>query len=374
MSHVFRMALLALALCSLAVANAAGHGGAVFPVSYCVYDLGGGGVNEAGQEIVFRLTDMNNLGQVAGVRSVYPEPSKGFVWSPARGIRWLGTLPGDESSEAVGINDAGVVVGQSALGDVARPFVWDARRGMRPLNVALGTAASAADINLRGQTVGTTTIETDVYHGYRRERNGAVTEIPAFGRPFPLEYSYAFALNDSGTVVGISSGSDRTRPTEGYIWSEALGIQPLSSPDQLATWPRAINNRGEVVGGGVEPDQRAFIWTQASGLEELGWLPDGDTSYAEAFDINDWGTAVGTALTADLQGHAFVWRRHQGMQDLNALLDPTSALAPHVIVHGAVSINNLGWIAAQGRDVRTPAGWHGFILVPRWRVGVPRCD
>lgn len=181
-------------------------------------------------------------------------------------------------------------------------------------------------------------------------------------------------MNDFGTVVGISSGSDRTRPTEGYIWSEALGIQPLSSPDQLATWPRAINNRGEVVGGGVEPDQRAFIWTQASGLEELGWLPDGDTSYAEAFDINDWGTAVGTALTADLQGHAFVWRRHQGMQDLNALLDPTSTLAPHVVVHGAVSINNLGWIAAGGRDVRIPAGSHGFILVPRWRVGVPRCD
>lgn len=63
----------------------------------------------------------------------------------------------------------------------------------------------------------------------------------------------------------------------------------------------AINNHGQVVGtsGG-----KAFIWDSLNGMRELQGL-GGDYTYAYA--INDAGTAVGGAWTADNAIHATMW-------------------------------------------------------------------
>ena len=60
--------------------------------------------------------------------------------------------------------------------------------------------------------------------------------------------------------------------------------------------------------------------------------------------------------------------------NLNLMLDETSELAPHVVVQVAKGINDLGWIVAEGSDLRQPGGSHSFLLVPRWQAGHPRCD
>lgn len=124
-------------------------------------------------------------------------------------------------------------------------------------------------------------------------------------------------------------------------------------------------------GGGLI---RAFLWAAAGGRMDLGTFSDLDIASAEAFDINEWGTVVGGAQTTTLQSHAFIWRRSHGMKDLNSMLDPTSSLAPYVVIQVAKAINELGWIAAQGNDLRQLGGSHSFVLVPRWRAGTPRCD
>ncbi|MCA1829699.1 MAG: hypothetical protein ABR567_16800 [Myxococcales bacterium] len=104
---------------------------------------------------------INGRGEVAGFSDLPGDaPDRpnfhAFFWSSSTGIEDLGTLPGDSLSLAFGINDQGVVVGQS-IGSGSRAFVY-ANGVMSDLN-ALVPAGSpfliyANDINDRGEIVG----------------------------------------------------------------------------------------------------------------------------------------------------------------------------------------------------------------------------
>jgi probable HAF family extracellular repeat protein len=58
--------------------------------------------------------DVNSLGQVVGYSDIKGDANfHAFLWTRETGMQDLGTLPGDASSLAVNINDAGEVVGVS---------------------------------------------------------------------------------------------------------------------------------------------------------------------------------------------------------------------------------------------------------------------
>jgi len=137
----------------------------------------------------------------------------------------------------------------------------------------------------------------------------SVRAIETFGGGF----SEAFGINNHLQVVGYALKQDHSA-AEAYLWN-IQGVNGLSSFSQSQA--RAINDNDQIVGcasfSGF-PDQHAFLWTQADGLQDLGTL-GGDFSCANAINAN--GEVVGQSYTTGNAAiHAFVWSQTQGMQDL----------------------------------------------------------
>jgi probable HAF family extracellular repeat protein len=114
---------------------------------------------------------------------------------------------------------------------------------------------------------------------------------------------------------------------------------------------------------------RAFLWTQATGMQDLGVLPGGNSS--RALGINDMGAVVGTSTS--WSGHrAFIWTRETGMIDLNSAASMTSG----AVFVEAQAINNAGQILVMGSPMHeshmrgeaasqcAPAPPSSFLLTP----------
>lgn len=124
---------------------------------------------------------INNRGQIAGFSDLPGDVSGGvlsanfhaFLWTKERGMQDLGTLPGDNVSEATGMNNQGQVVGVSYPSSHA--FIWQ-DGVMTDLNTLIPSDSplfliSTGDINDRGEITGQACVVS----------NGACTsETPAF--------------------------------------------------------------------------------------------------------------------------------------------------------------------------------------------------
>jgi probable HAF family extracellular repeat protein len=93
----------------------------------------------------------------------------------------------------------------------------------------------------------------------------------------------------------------------------------LSANPKYSSFAYSINDRGQVVGEAGSPDgNRAFLWSQETGMQNLGTLPGGSDSGARS--INNLGQVLGTSMTLVPGGGttsaSFMWSSGQGMQIL----------------------------------------------------------
>lgn len=112
---------------------------------------------------------INDRGVVTGFANVPAAPTAGtlypnaFIWTAQAGMRDLGTLPGDQISEGLGINDRDQIVGLSCQANFVncRAFIWQDGK-MSNLNELVtgfsGTLVNAGDINDRGEVTGQASI------------------------------------------------------------------------------------------------------------------------------------------------------------------------------------------------------------------------
>jgi len=181
-----------------------------------------------------------------------------FAFFAGRAITDLGTLPGDSSSVAYGINDTGMIVGSSFDANVNEHAAQFAPGPVTALGTLPGdTISEARGINNQGQAVGFST---------------------AFRGP---SHAVMFA---GGEVID-------------------LGVYPGGTHSSA----HAINNLGQVIGTGDTGDggfDHALLW-QNGGVTDLGKLPGGGGSSANG--INDRGDIVGTADDGDGTVWAVKW-------------------------------------------------------------------
>jgi probable HAF family extracellular repeat protein len=174
--------------------------------------------------------------------------------------------------------------------------------------------------------------------------------------------SFAYAVNDNGTVVGVYLPNDGRFYYHGFVWTEATGMVDIGVPgggdsDTAEVFCFAINNAGNVVGSARQVDGRqvAFFWSPTDGFTALGDIFTNADNGNVAYAINDLNQVTGNVVVnkRGIIYHAFLWA--PGMahpRDLGVVEGAQYSLGN--------GINNLTKIAggslASG-DVWEPMSW-----------------
>jgi probable HAF family extracellular repeat protein len=299
----------------------------------------------------------------------------------------LGALPGGSNSQAFWVNEHGQITGfaQSGINDPLlgiqrfHAVLWS-EGNIIDLGTLGGDESISQAINDQAQVVGDATLNDNPdplsflgaqTHPFIWEK-GTLQDLGTLGGPD----AFAYLLNKSGQVAGVSYTSSTRNPPvgfgpcssstglptqDGFLWEEGKLID-LGSFGGTCTTPDALNNRGQVVGeSNLAGDltSHPFSWTKSGGIQDLGTF-GGDFGVAGA--LNDAGQIVGIASTSGNQSfHGALWSSGK-MTDLGFIAGCMGS--------DAVSINASGQVVGSSYG----CGGSSFLAAFLWENGGPMVD
>jgi probable HAF family extracellular repeat protein len=298
---------------------------------------------------------VNEAGWVVGEAHTGTNATRAFLWKPGSGMTDLGTLePTDTYSRAYAINDAGWVVGASGSSStlLSEAVLW--RPGEPPIALGVpGGHSNALAINNSGLVVGTYEVGTlpNRLRAFAWQ-NGVFRDLPALGIP----PSRAQGVSDAGVIVGGSRkagtiGEEAVAWYPGETGPRDLGVTAAVGSRNSAA--RDMNARGDVVGfaviqnGGIG----AFIWHPGVGASLLAAPTPGLLDEATA--INDAGRAVGIVQSRT----PVLWDPVAGQVSLPRTAGATTGYAN--------AISNSGYIAGYLNSSANPDTPRAVL----WRLG-----
>ncbi len=227
------------------------------------------------------------------------------------------------NAAAYDINDSNQIVGQWEISPLQdRAYVWTQATGMQIITATWGTPIAAYGTNNAGQIVGTAETSTGAAHAFIRS-GGVTTEIGTLGGTNSFAYEVNESGVVVGYANVPSTGA--SRPFHAFRWKDddGDGVTDPGEMDDLGTLGGSrsiaygVNASGQIVGyaeisAGVN---RAFLWSDdnSNGAPDAGEMKDLNTllpgtgwTFEEARAINDRGQIVGTGVNPSGQTHAFL--------------------------------------------------------------------
>lgn len=343
------LVLLSLLLVGLSAAPA-------HAIDYRLFDISGAGR-------FAEATAINNLGQVTG-----GSVSGGFFYSRDTGLLRLDDRPpvGAPAGAAlqawgVDINDSGEVVGRWHDGESTRGLTYTLSGGMRDLGRA---SIEPTSIDHRGWVAGMTTPSPD---GSREGFYTTGGDSPVY--TYPTSAVSVVGFVDFGALVITNfRHHELGDPYTIAGWGlDGIGTGLATLPDNTGSYATDNTADNTVVGHlqvpageGVPPARRAFAFTPVDGIIDLGpTLPaDAATSFATA--VNNVGQVVGGGQWADGTAFSFLYDLPtRSFLDLATVLDPlTSAGWSSLALN---DLNDLGQIVGTGVFDGQP---RAFMLAP----------
>ncbi len=226
------------------------------------------------------------------------DQGRGWRWTLATGLQNLGVSPGADHSYAYGMSGDGLVI-VGASGDQVYDTAcrWTQGTGMQSLGaIAAGRSSFASDASTNG----------DIVFGFGYEANSSesawtwtsATGMQRFGQRLPgTSHSAGLAMTGDGsfyTGFCFNNAPALIYPTA-CRWAADGSIISLGTlPGSVWSVPGDLSANGEIIVGYAADangdNYRAFKWTEATGMQDLGF--PADCTAASAVSISGDGFII----------------------------------------------------------------------------------